>query len=119
MKTTQERNGRWSAEIPGFARSYGASREDAVAGVTVAGLRIVTDRIELLHREIIAGIAYNPERFAPVESLVEELLAALARLEVPNAETVASIEAGRRGEVFKAANVKEFLVALNEDDEND
>jgi hypothetical protein len=46
MKTTQERNGRWSAEIPGIARSYGATRVEAIAGLTVLSLRVMADRIE-------------------------------------------------------------------------
>jgi len=38
---------------------------------------------------------------------------------VPNAETIAAMEAARRGEVFSANSVGEFIAALNAHDEED
>jgi DNA-damage-inducible protein J len=35
---------------------------------------------------------------------------------VPNAETIAAMEAGDRGEVFRASSVAEMMAELNEDD---
>jgi len=35
---------------------------------------------------------------------------------VPNAETMASIKEGERGDVFRASTMKEMMVLLNADD---
>ena len=123
MKTTQERNGRWSAEIPGIARSYGATRLEAIAGVTVLGLRVMADRIE--HREMAVGIACKEDELKRIETLADELMdilgseherALLAVDKIPNAETIASIEAGRRGDVASFNSVEELMADLNAED---
>jgi Asp-tRNA(Asn)/Glu-tRNA(Gln) amidotransferase C subunit len=113
MKTTQERNGRWSAEIPGVARSYGATRLEAIAGVTVLGLRVMADRIE--HREMVVGIGCKEDELERIETLAEELMAVLID-DIPNAETISSIEAGRRGDVTSFNSVEELMADLNAED---
>ena len=90
------------------------TRHEAAIGVTARALHILADRVERGQLEV-----KDEPRMISVLDLIEMLAGVGEVGHIPNAETIAAIEAGRRGEVFKANSVEEFLVALNEDDEND
>ena len=84
----------------------------------------MADRIE--HREMAVEIACKEDELKRIETLADELMDILgsewherylsAVDKIPNAETIASVEAGRRGDVASFNSVEELMADLNAED---